>query len=324
MTAQNKRAGGKVTTVGGFVPFANKYSSMVDPTYPDALRTEWRLIRTLSTYLMQDEGDAYMGISNASIYSKIKILPKYTQNVNKNPTVKLENKNYIMFYMGDYDGAAFLGRLLPGVWDDPKRGQIPLNWGFDGSLADRVPQVFDYVFKTKTSNDYFVMGDNGAGYLNIEQLLDAKRPKNLLGNVDSWVAYNKKINARFDLSVGGYYIFGTPVINASLINVLKQFSPDGIGTMTRVENKMVSGVPIYEVTTAFDNSVNVPYTIDYIHNNTKDVKTAPCFSSYRTIWVKPSQIVDIVDGLKKQYPERNYEVVDPYTFKNLYKQYYSK
>ena len=43
---------------------------------------------------------------------------------------------------------------------------MPIAWAFNPNLSDRVPYVFDHIYKTKTSNDWFIAGDSGAGYLN--------------------------------------------------------------------------------------------------------------------------------------------------------------
>jgi len=321
---QNLAAKGDVITIGGFVPFTSKYTQTADGSGAGDVATEWRSIRVFSEYYAQIDADVYHGTPNVSIYSKIPLKKSYTQNANKNPTVKLENKNYIMFYMGDYDSAAFFNTLFPGVWDDPARGEIPLNWSFNSNLKDRIPHLFNKMFDTKTPNDHFVSGDNGAGYLNIESLVDPNRPKGLYGDVKSWIEYNKKMNAIFDISVGGFSIFETPVITRSLLDIIKQFNPNGCGISTKIrdEDRVIDGIPFYEVPTAFDNSVNVPYSVGFIAGKTNDKEDGPSFTSYRTIWVKPSEIVEIVKGLKANYPGREYEIVDPYTFKKLYCEFY--
>ena len=67
---------------------------------------------------------------------------------------------------GDYDGAAWLYNQLIQNWDDPKRGQVPIGWAIDSELSMRFPVIYDYIYETRTPNDFFISGDSGAGYLN--------------------------------------------------------------------------------------------------------------------------------------------------------------
>jgi hypothetical protein len=39
---------------------------------------------------------------------------------------KVVRHNYIMFYVGDYDSAAWLYNVFKQKWDDPQRGEVPL------------------------------------------------------------------------------------------------------------------------------------------------------------------------------------------------------
>ena len=49
--------------------------------------------------------------------------------------------------MGDYDSSAWLKTHVANYWQDTARGTLPLNWGFNPNLSDRVPMVWDYVME---------------------------------------------------------------------------------------------------------------------------------------------------------------------------------
>lgn len=70
---------------------------------------------------------------------------------------------YASFYAGDYDSAAWAYSQLPGCWDDPKRGEVPIGWALDPAVAERFPMIFDYVYRTATDNDVLISGDSGGG-----------------------------------------------------------------------------------------------------------------------------------------------------------------
>jgi hypothetical protein len=50
------------------------------------------------------------------------------------------------------------------LWDDPRRGEVPINWSINPMLLDVGPALMHYYQKSQTKNDYFVVGPSGAGY----------------------------------------------------------------------------------------------------------------------------------------------------------------
>src|SRR5690606_2438432 len=69
-------------------------------------------------------------------------------------------KEYLVFYVGDYDAASWLSQTTPTLWDDPNRGKVPLMWCISPVLAQRVPMAMEYRRSSATPNDYFAAADN--------------------------------------------------------------------------------------------------------------------------------------------------------------------
>jgi hypothetical protein len=325
LLSQYKQNGGReITSVGGFTPWHVKYTDFNNNHCKhDGVPTEWKYGEILSAYnaIMDADAPNLCGMANASMFSRFRIDESLLKN-ERPPKRKLENKTYILYYMGDYDSAAWLSRMTPSIWNDPARGMIPLMWPYNPNLSDRAPHVFDYVYRTRTKNDFFAAGDSGAGYLNPTFLLEPRVHSDLPSAMDVWVEHNLKYYNRFDLSITGFIINGHKPITPEVQRAYALFSPDGVG-----HNGGGKGVPPMEAGTVFH-----PHTADIallakdtdeaagiIYANTQPGK--PQFHIFRSILCTPSFMVQLTERIKREHPEHNYEVVDPYTFFDLLKQH---
>lgn len=332
---QNQLAGGEVITIGGFVPWWIKYTAKQNGTYPNIIRTEWESVYLFSQYYAQLDADAGKGLSNCSVTRKTPLKKQYAQNT-KTVTKKLEKKHYICFVMTDYDSAAYLGSLMPRFWTDEKRGTLPLAWSFNSCLADRVPHVIDYMYATKSANDYFVMGDNGTGYLTANALIESGRPAGLKGTAATWAAHNQKEAKRFDLDIGGFFInvtkeslgkvavddkyFETTPISREFQNICSQIAPKGVGYSQKVSSGLFGSTPSLTVSMASSMICNDPgYIAGYVAANNGPSAGGSTFGMYRCTWTSPSDIAAAYDQLRRQYGDK-FEAVDPYTFFALYEQ----
>jgi len=79
----------------------------------------------------------------------------------------LENKMYIALFMTDGDNIQMAQRSLRQQFDEdrPYRGKIAINWTLPPLLADIGPQIMNYYYNNATSNDCFVSGPSGIGYV---------------------------------------------------------------------------------------------------------------------------------------------------------------
>jgi hypothetical protein len=77
---------------------------------------------------------------------------------------KLANKIYLSLTMVEGDNIQYNQHRMRMIWDDPGRGQVPLNWSISVLLLDMAPTMLEYYQQTQTENDLLVAGPSGAGY----------------------------------------------------------------------------------------------------------------------------------------------------------------
>lgn len=146
----NERAGDTIIRVGGFTNYHTKYSLIWDLNLErgGTVEGQWGYLLTKYNAGMMADAAAISSMANASVHMNYK-LPVMTQSENVNrlkqasESVKLENKNYICFQIGDFDGSTWTNNLLPLLWDDPNRGKVPIMWPISPINVERIPQVYD-------------------------------------------------------------------------------------------------------------------------------------------------------------------------------------
>lgn len=322
LRAQSTLAGRNIITIGGFVPWWLKYTTYVDPgaTY-EPVQAEWKFVDIASQYNCQLDADAYglICLTNASIYQQVPLREQYTQRNDKGNNGKVydSSKKYVLFYMADYDSAAWSSRMLPTFWNDPKRGELPLEWSFGLSLSNRIPQLFNYLYDTMSPNDYFVSSDNGTDYLNPMMLLEENRPEGLPEFLDVWEAYNTQYFRKFDIDITGFLIAGnTGYVPLQVQEAYSRISPSGVSVGGYYEKAIVNETPFLRMG---DFSFMESDPAVYGEKLAKTLQGGQQFYNLRMIFVSPTVICGAVDYVKQHYPELNFEVVDPYTFFRFYK-----
>ena len=316
--------GKTITSVGGFVPWNLKYTNC-EPAggKHDPVATEWEYARILSGYNAIMDADA-LGLSclvNASAYQHYPLKKRYKQN--PRPAKRsLESKTYVLVYMGDYDAAAWISQAMPTIWDDPARGQLPIAWAFNPNLADRVPYVFDYIYRTKTAQDWFIGGDSGAGYLNPNALTGDRFGSGLPDGLDLWVRHNIRWYRRFDYSITGFIIngFSGGKVTLPVAEAYTRFSPDGAGVQYEIDYPLVNHTPFVTIVSdLYPDLSQLDKTIEQMQAFAKPEK--PQFLMYRMILQRPGTLKAVQDTLLATHPDQNWEFCDPYTFFDLCRQY---
>ena len=329
LKAQSDRAGDTIFTVSGFVPWWLKYTSTSDPTQSSMgdVASEWKMVDIISSYHGQLDADAYgmTSLSNASVFSKVPLSENLKQSNDKgesNTAVYNKDTKYILFYMGDYDAGSWTSGCLPLLWDDEERGELPLAWPVCADLSQRVPHVFNYLYKTATANDYFVAGDNGTGYLNPMFLEGDRVPDGMTASLNLWKNHNITSNEKFDIDITGFLIAGNAgVITPSVQQAYSEMTPNGVvyqGSVTP-GNDIYNNTPFVpywdignQITSA--QAAGVAATIE------SRLKNNGQFHVFRSVLTSPSAINDIVDAMKTNYPDQKFEVLDPYTFMRLFRE----
>lgn len=235
--------------------------SRVKPTTPYAgwfsndVAGEWGGVDRASQHGLEVvPADFYMnGTVHAGVPAKI------STQIRSRPKATLRNRAYLTFTVGEGDNVQYCQRRMRDIWDDPKRGAVPVNWTVSPLLADIGPALLAYYQKTATANDLLISGPSGAGYTYPgswpEKALDAYTE--LTGRflrrtgMDLAYAYNPRNSAGdgwipFDARVMGSYRKNTPLrgviqswetgdlqIRPAGLPVIGNFYPQGKGAEFR-------------------------------------------------------------------------------------------
>ncbi|MES2461260.1 MAG: GxGYxYP domain-containing protein [Armatimonadota bacterium] len=340
--AYDQTRGEKMIHVGGFVPWAWKYTVTAGGKHGD-VASEWQYGAILSCYNAYMDADALglNAMANASVFAHFPLKRRYEQpkptiaSLKKagfiQPEGKVAPRTYISFYVGDYDAAAWLYQRLPTLWNDPARGTVPLGWAFNPNLAERFPVGMDWARRTATPRDHFIAGDSGAGYLNPGNLDRDRVYSHLPSGLPVWEKHCARFYRQWDISMTGFVIDGfAPPMSPDALAAYARFSPDGFaaqklpihGTMTdwrRLPSSqgIVPGseTPFLTMSSDMPNGHETAEAITRIQKRlAADTGIGPHFHLFRTILWTPSQhkaLFERVNALP------NVVVVDPYTLTRL-------
>jgi hypothetical protein len=180
---------------------------------------------------------------------------KISDRVRPRPKAELRNRVYVTLTVGEGDNVQYCQRRMRDIWDDPKRGTVPVNWTVSPLLADIGPALLAYYQKTATANDLLISGPSGAGYTYPgswpEEALDAYtalsgrflrrtgmdlayayNPRNTAG--DGWVPFDERVMASYrkNTPVRGViqsWETGDLQVRPAGIPVIGNFYPQGKG-----------------------------------------------------------------------------------------------
>ena len=76
----------------------------------------------------------------------------------------LESKIYVTFFISDGDNAQYIQHKMRALWDDPKRGAVPIGWTFQPAMTDIAPNMLAYYLSHASALDVLVAGPSGLGY----------------------------------------------------------------------------------------------------------------------------------------------------------------
>ncbi|REF35157.1 GxGYxYP domain-containing protein [Thermasporomyces composti] len=334
-----QRTRGGLAPVHGFVPWAYKYTTFGSGGgHHDPVPTEWRFVQLASAYNAYLDADAEHldAMANASVFAHAPLRPRYPQGprpsladlrargfVTEDDTVA--PRRYVMFYVGDYDSAAWLYQVLPYMWDDPARGSVPLNWAFNPNLAARMPVALDLVRRTASSQDTFVAGDSGAGYVNPGMLQEPREFSGLPSGVEVWRDHCRRHYERWDLTVTGFIIDGfAPAMDAATLRAYSDFSPDGFAAQKVEPLGLVGDTPYVRMGPDLpraDPATAADALAAALGGDLGGPPSTPTFHSVRTILQSPSWHREVVERLHAQAPEAAVEIVDAHTFYALVRQH---
>lgn len=327
-TAYKINRGERFCYIGGFPAWAFKYTKHAGGNHED-VATEWEFSRIISAYNAFKDADAiaYGAIANASFWQHFPLKKEYPQKwvtenelkergyLTEDGKVDFKGREFMIFYVGDYDASSWITQRTPSIWDDPNRGKIPLMWCISPVLDARAPQVMHNFRATATPNDYFAAADNGAGYLMPGMLQDPREISGFPSGVSAWANHCKPYYKRWGLTITGFVIDGeAPELSEEGLNAYESFSPNGIVPQKVPLTLLHKNMPVLK--SDDDVMENNPKDAAYHIIGRIDKRPVP-FHWFRNILKTPTWYVQVIDELKQLNP--NIELLDAPTFFELYR-----
>ncbi|MBP5292550.1 MAG: hypothetical protein J6023_00305 [Clostridia bacterium] len=314
-----ENAEGQMVQCIGFPMWWMKYTVFHNLGKTGEVALEWKFAEIISTYNCVMEADAASPcwLVNGSVYTQYELKKTHYENNNESNSEPLsfdKKTRYFTIYLGDYDCSAWLKNHIPTVWEDKTRGTLPLMWGFNPNLSDRVPMVFEYIYETMTPNDYIVTGDSGAGYANPSALFETKLRNGRDSAIEAWIDYNEPYAEKFSMDLCGFLLNGSNAITATVLDMYSVMYPAGSFT-----NQNVFYSYNGYICKGLQMDVYDGYNIDDIYRTMAN--RSDNFSAFRTICRSPSFIAKLVNDIitygESQNDGYTYVYVDPYQFFDL-------
>jgi hypothetical protein len=313
--------------IGGFTPWAYKYTDHGGAGGKHGgVPTEWEFGKTASAYNAFVDADAIgLGaMANASFFMHFPLRPSYPQRwvtrqelmrrgyLTADGQVKLDGRNFIIFYVGDYDSAAWVYQFMPMCWDHPDRGKVPLMWCISPVLDRRAAMALDYMRRTATPNDYFAAADNGAGYLNPGMLQEPRPISGLPSGLAAWAGHCKTFYDRWGITITGFIIDGyAPGLNNAGLDCYASFSPNGIVPQKVPVTLLHGDMPVMRAD--YDVNGNPNEAVRVIRERVR-ARNLP-FHWFRNILKTPDWYLAVHEKLKAADPK--IELLDAPTFFEL-------
>jgi len=227
---------------------------------------------------------------------------------------ELTNKVYVAIFISDGDNIQYVQHALRGIWDRSasRRGKVPLNWTIAPGLVDIGPGILNYYYSTAPSNDCFVCGPSGMGYLMpCNTLNEPGAPVGVYTDdplrMDGYPRLTETYLERSGLRVVTIWDDATPRQRTSyadqchyLYGATVQNFKDVPAVQSSVERDLVR----------FEKLV-IPYATTYAHirgSLASEIHSwdgnAPRFLAYQvSIWkeMKPDRIVELQDDLGRDF-----------------------
>ena len=312
-------AGKRMTELAGFFAFG-KYSNVPGhQSSHDPVPTEWETVWLISPYNCYQNtmaGDCF----NQSFHSSAPWTPLKQHRPAKKESLK--NKAYVSILMADYDSATPLYSFMPNHWGDANRGKIPLAWGVNPNLIETYPDIVAYLYETATTNDYFTADASAAGYMNPNRIEKQHLPL--------FVEHNRHFFQQTDMTIAPMVLdWDQP--SEAVKDAFTRFAPDGFATIVMDLHQtggqsprahLWKGMPVTNLINNTCNFAGPEQAADVIYQFVRNKpENEPGFYFFRIVWVGPSQIIQTMETLRKEHPEVDVELVDPYTFFRLFKEH---
>lgn len=233
---------------------------------------------------------------NMTVFAGTKAQPA---PANKPVIPKLNNKIYVTFTFGEGDNLQYDQNHMRNLWDDPARGQVPINWTASPLLYDAAPAILNHYRSTATKNDQLVAGPSGAGYFSPQVWPEESFARFMM---DSY-PYLKKSGMSYPYVLNREVALDVPLTGSKAEAYVKYLKVPGLflGGGDKVGVEIVNGnlpVSYLRGTSTVQDGINI----------LNDFKSAwdgnsPTFISVGiNAWsMKPSDVVAITEALGPEY-----------------------
>jgi hypothetical protein len=315
-------AGREMTEISGFFVFS-KYANMPDhKSTHEPVPTEWESVFLMSPYnCYQNTVASYC--FNASFHSHAPA-PDLKQH-RPLSAARLENKIYVCIFMADYDSGTCLYSFLRKFWEDGNRGVLPFLWGLNPNLVETYPDIITYFYDNLAANDYFGSDASAAGYFNPNRI----QPQYLR----LFIEHNKKFFTKLDMTIAPM-VLDWSLPSAAVKDAFLSFAPDGMGsiiydfhqnTTDYQPPEVWKGMPVMELHNETGNVESYQKNANTILGHIDEAPAGrPSFYMFRIVWTSPSDVLASINSIRAQRPDIDFEVVDPYTFNRLFREYYDR
>ena len=314
--------GENMTEIAGFFNFL-KYSNVPGhQSRHEPVPTEWESVYVMSPYNCYQNtvaSDCY----NQSLHSQYPFQPlKQSRPENQ---AELKNSCYLGIQMCDYDSATPLYDFMYKHWDDPNRGKIAVSWGINPNLIETYPDIITYFYNTAVKDqDVFVADASAAGYFNPSRIQD-----------QYWemvVKHNQYFYALTDMTMTPMVLDWKP-LSDKVLAYMTEFSPDGIASIIMDLHskepvvldtpRIYNGVMVDDMLNNICDCCPVEEAVNRLARGviSKDTPDKPSFHYIRVVWMNPTYIIGIIDGLKKIRPDLDIQLVNTYDYFRLHQQY---
>jgi len=312
--------------IGGFPEWAYKYTQRAGGKHAD-VATEWQFAELISRYMAFKDADAigYGALANASFWQHFPLKKRYRQSWTTRKKLKKQgylladgkvdtSRNYVIIYVGDYDASSWVSQRMPDLWDNPRRGELPMMWCISPVLSERVPHVLHHVRLTASDKDFFAAADNGAGYL----MPGIAEQQGAAADIDTWKRHCSKFYRKWGLSVSGFIIDGNgPAMGKKALDAYSEFSPNGIVPQKCELIGSHRGMPVLR--SDYDLVSNDPKEAAKVLVQRMHSRQGVPFHWFRTILKSPQWYVSLIEEAKRLDP--SIELTDMPTFFELMKVY---
>ena len=307
-----------------FIKYSNHGNSFGHNSSHEPVPTEWESVYVMSRFNCYQNTAVDMTF-NQSLHSQYPFKPLKQSRPGAKP--ELKNACYIGIHMCDYDSAYPLYDFMPKFWDDPNRGKIALAWGINPNLIESYPDIIAYFYNTAVKDkDVFVADASAAGYFNPSRVQDQYW--------DMVVKHNRYFYDLTDMTMTPMVLDWRP-LSDKVLDQMTKFSPDGLSSIIinfhadepvfslNHQPKIHNGVMIDEMLNNICDCCPVEEAVKRLTRDvlSKDTPDKPAFHYIRVVWMSPTYIVELIDGLKKVRPDLDIQLVNPYDYFRLHKQY---